>query len=213
MMKVTLTFVYEKCWASMLVRQYNLIVRLLSTDLIDPINKLAYEYVEIIGENKNISKALNVLKEYPDIIDYKILKESENGERIIMRVYLKLLECPLFRVMNMFSQNKNLPIFERVMHDGSLCWNLETRRKNTAKRVVNKLKKLGIHQVNIRFRRERELSSKTLYILKYAYEKGYFDIKRRITLKELSHELNIPVSTLDTILRRAVKKVMDEMVK
>jgi predicted DNA binding protein len=212
-MKVTVNFTYEKCWASMLVHQYNLIVRLLSTDLIDPDNKLAYEYAEVIGDNKNILKALEALKDYPDIINYKIIKESENGKRMIIRVYLRLLECPLFRIMHAFSQNKGLPIFERVGYDGSLYWDLSIKHKSTVERMVSKLRKLGIKQINIRFKKERELTSKTFYILKFAYEKGYFDVKRKITLKELSQELNIPVSTLNMALRRAVKKIMDETIK
>lgn len=212
-MKVTLEFIYEKCWASMLVRQYNLIVRLLSTDLIDSDNKLAYEYAEIIGDSKNISKALEALKGYPDIISYKIIKESENGKRVVVRIHLRLLECPLFRVMYAFSQNKGLPIFERVNYDGSLYWDLSVKHRSTAERVISKLRKLGINQINIRFRKERELTSKTFYILKFAYEKGYFDIKRKITLKELSQELNIPVSTLNMALRRAIKKIMDATIK
>ncbi len=79
-------------------------------------------------------------------------------------------------------------------------------------KTIRKIEILG-REINVRFKKEKELTSKSFYILKIAYERGYFDVRRKITLRRLSKELNIPVSTLDTILRRSIKKIMDEIVK
>ncbi|MGC9068046.1 MAG: helix-turn-helix domain-containing protein [Thermoprotei archaeon] len=197
----------------MIITRYNLIVRLLSTDIKDPSSGFAHEYAEIIGNNQNITKALEVLKNYPDIINYEIIRRYENGQRVLIKIDLLLSQCPLFKVMHMFSKEKSFPIIERVKHDGSLEWSMDINHKRIIKRIVTKLKKMGIDEVNVRFKKEKELTSKSFYILKIAYERGYFDVRRKITLRRLSKELNIPVSTLDTILRRSIKKIMDEIVK
>lgn len=212
-MKTTITFFYDRCWASMIVARYNLIVRLLSTDIKDFSSGFAHEYAEIIGTNENITKALEALKNYPDIINYEVIKKYENGRRIVVRIDLVLPQCPLFKVMRAFSKEKALPILERVKNDGFLEWNIDINHKRTARRITNQLRKMGIEQINIRFKKERELTSKSFYILKIAYERGYFDVKRKITLRQLSKDLGIPVSTLDTILRRGIKRIMDETIK
>ncbi|MEM3832600.1 MAG: helix-turn-helix domain-containing protein [Thermoprotei archaeon] len=212
-MRTSITFFYDKCWASIIVTQYNLVVRLLSMDIKNLSSGFASEYAEIIGNEQNITKALKLLKNYPDIIDYEIIRKYSDGQRVLIKIDLLLPQCPLFRVMRIFSKEKSFPIIERVRYDGSLEWNMNINHKRTAKIIINKLKKMGADQIAIKFKNEKELASKSFYILKYAYERGYFDVKRKITLKELSSELNIPASTLDTTLRRGIKKIMDEVAK
>lgn len=46
------------------------------------------------------------------------------------------------------------------------------------------------------------------YVLLLAFEMGYFNYPRKVTLKELSKALNMSPSTLNEILRRAIKNLI-----
>lgn len=53
-----------------------------------------------------------------------------------------------------------------------------------------------------------DLTPRQLQALILAYEYGYFDYPKRITLSDLSKILNVKQSTIDEILRRGVKKII-----
>ena len=52
------------------------------------------------------------------------------------------------------------------------------------------------------------LTSKQEKIIKIAFEKGYYDYPKGITLRELSKIFKISFSTLNEILRRGEKKII-----
>ncbi|MEM0185510.1 MAG: helix-turn-helix domain-containing protein [Thermoplasmata archaeon] len=53
------------------------------------------------------------------------------------------------------------------------------------------------------------ITQRQMDILYISYMKGFFDVKRNITLTNLSKELNIKPSTLEYIIRRGLKKVLE----
>lgn len=54
-----------------------------------------------------------------------------------------------------------------------------------------------------------ELTKRQTEILLTAYNRGYFDVDRKITLTELANEIGIKPSSLEDILRRGLKKVVE----
>jgi predicted DNA binding protein len=52
--------------------------------------------------------------------------------------------------------------------------------------------------------------TKSNFLLKEAFERGYFDVPKGTSIEELSRDLNIPLSTLDIDIRRALKNVLLE---
>jgi predicted DNA binding protein len=58
--------------------------------------------------------------------------------------------------------------------------------------------------------KKKLLTSKQEKIIKIAFEKGYYDYPKGITLRELSKILNISFSILNEILRRGQKKIIKE---
>ncbi|MEM1755982.1 MAG: helix-turn-helix domain-containing protein [Thermoplasmata archaeon] len=53
------------------------------------------------------------------------------------------------------------------------------------------------------------ITQRQMDILYISYMKGFFDVKRNITLTNLSKELNIKPSTLEYIIRRGLKKFLN----
>ncbi len=61
----------------------------------------------------------------------------------------------------------------------------------------------------IKVKSEDILTARQEQILKIAFEAGYFDYPKKIRIKELAEKLNISVSNLSEILRRAERNVIE----
>ncbi|MFP3218339.1 MAG: helix-turn-helix domain-containing protein [Acidianus sp.] len=61
----------------------------------------------------------------------------------------------------------------------------------------------------IKVKSEDVLTARQEQILKIAFEAGYFDYPKKIRIKELAEKLNMSVSNLSEILRRAERNVIE----
>ncbi|BDC19471.1 helix-turn-helix domain-containing protein [Acidianus sp. HS-5] len=61
----------------------------------------------------------------------------------------------------------------------------------------------------IKVKSEDTLTARQEQILKIAFEAGYFDYPKKIRIKELAEKLNMSISNLSEILRRAEKNVIE----
>jgi predicted DNA binding protein len=79
----------------------------------------------------------------------------------------------------------------------------------TLKRIKDVLKesKLEYH-MEVLSEHKEVLTPTQEYVLLLAFEMGYFNYPRKVTLKELSKALNMSPSTLNEILRRAIKNLI-----
>lgn len=57
-----------------------------------------------------------------------------------------------------------------------------------------------------------KLTDKQLEVLLFAYKSGYFDNPRRITLRELAQILGLSPSTVKEHLRKAERKILEELI-
>ena len=55
-----------------------------------------------------------------------------------------------------------------------------------------------------------EITFREEEVLRFAYEKGYFDFPKRIKLEEIAKHFGIAPSTLSEILRRGQKKILEK---
>lgn len=96
--------------------------------------------------------------------------------------------------------------------DGRIRWDLEGPNSNSIYALVEKIRLLGCEAeiVDIsEIRRRSDLTPSQERVLRVAYEVGYFDIPKKITLDDLASKLDMSKSTLDVMLRRAEKKVVE----
>ncbi|ABW01135.1 helix-turn-helix domain-containing protein [Caldivirga maquilingensis] len=56
----------------------------------------------------------------------------------------------------------------------------------------------------------KTLTSRQLEVLQLAYSRGLFDDKRRVSISELAKELGISPATLTVLIRRGIKKVLED---
>jgi predicted DNA binding protein len=95
--------------------------------------------------------------------------------------------------------------------DGRVVWNIIGPSSQAINSLVNKLKDLGCEVEVSGIRDQKGLSPLTYHqerAVRIAYDLGYYDIPRKITLDDLASKLGITKATLDIILRRAERKLI-----
>jgi len=95
--------------------------------------------------------------------------------------------------------------------DGSIEWVLIAPDSGAVQALVDCVRELGCEVELIRshsLNGVRLLTSHQQKAIRLAYELGYFDIPKRITLEKLAQRLEISKPTLDIMLRRAQRKLI-----
>ncbi|MCG7848034.1 MAG: helix-turn-helix domain-containing protein [ANME-2 cluster archaeon] len=97
--------------------------------------------------------------------------------------------------------------------DGSVEWKLITGGKGS---LVNLIDNLEMNGCKVELKSTENISSDNLLtkrqeeIIQAAFQKGYYDCPKRITVKELAKIFDISQSTLGEILQRGEKKIISD---
>jgi predicted DNA binding protein len=101
----------------------------------------------------------------------------------------------------------------RMDEDGRIHQRIISKDRQTVREAIDKLEALG-HTVSLESLSTLDpgsyLTSYQEDILHIATERGYFDNPKRVLLGELAEMFGISVSSMSEILRKALKKVMQE---
>jgi len=94
---------------------------------------------------------------------------------------------------------------------GMMQWNVIAPNAAALRNLVEKVKELGctveVEKISV-LRTASELTLAQEKVLQIAYELGYYEIPRKITLDKLAKRLEISKATLDVMLRRAQRKLV-----
>lgn len=95
--------------------------------------------------------------------------------------------------------------------DGDIHWNIVAPNAAALNTLVDKIKALGctvtVDRISL-LRTGSELTKAQEHVLAMAYELGYYEIPRKVTLAILAKRLEVSKATLDVILRRAERKLV-----
>ena len=95
--------------------------------------------------------------------------------------------------------------------DGMMQWNVIAPNSAALRDLVSKVEGLGclvkVEKISV-LRTASELTVAQERVLQMAYELGYFEIPKKITLDKLASRLEISKATLDVMLRRAQRKLV-----
>jgi predicted DNA binding protein len=160
--------------------------------------------IEITGEEDKITDIIDKIKEHPDVcrVDISPLKDGGVLGSIITN---KCMACKALTGSNCFLTSA------LSLDDGRVEWNLITGGEGSLNELTEKLRAYGCE---VELKRTTKLSKKTMLtnrqeeIVKAAFEKGYYDYPKKITIKELANVFDVSPSTLNEILQRGEKKVM-----
>lgn len=95
--------------------------------------------------------------------------------------------------------------------DGGIYWTLLASGKEPVRKLMSAMRGRGydvwiIKMAEVKGR--EALTSRQEEIIRVAYEKGYFDYPKKISLRELARQFGISISTLSEVLRTGQKKII-----
>lgn len=97
--------------------------------------------------------------------------------------------------------------------DGTTTWRLIAMGRSAVSRVISALEERGCV---VELRRlgsldpKQMMSSRQEDVLQIAYERGYFDYPKRVSLRELAAMFDISISTLSEMLRKGQRRIMNQ---
>ena len=208
-MRTEISFTYPNCFACAVSNIYGTRVRFAKRE----IKKGAvYEQVELYNEDKDkLDETIQFLESYPHVSKCDLLERSRSGNMAKLSISMREGDCPINLLVKDFSMGSRLPYFERVDFSGRIHWRLEAKGTRKLERLERALKtKFDVRDFLAKRQGGAASMTKSSFLLKEAFERGYFDVPKGTSIEELSRLLHMPLSTLDIDIRRALKNVLME---
>lgn len=204
-MHALLSFEYQPCWAAQLVNQYGLRIRMLSEK---PRKSDLQDEAIILGKDRrSVDKALEFLPNHPHILDLAVVRRSKDGLIVMLRVNVKRQICPLYSALKLYAEEDDSPVLERVDYKGMSQWDLDTKKVEKVTEMLSS--KFQVRNIHVKLRPEKREMRKSIFLLKEAYERGYFDVPKCTSLRGVAKDIGVPVSTLSIDIRRALRDIVD----
>jgi len=208
-MRTELSFTYPNCFACVVTAKFGTRVRFVKRTI-----KKGFidEEVELFNEDpKKLGETIRYLSSYPHASSCHVLGRSRSGSIVRVGISAREDTCPLSLVVKDFSIGAKLGSFERVDFEGKIHWRIDAKGTRRLERLQEALKsKFEVEDFQAKRLASPPSMTKSSFLLKEAFERGYFDVPKRVSIEELSQDLGIPMSTLDIDIRRALKVVLAE---
>jgi predicted DNA binding protein len=159
--------------------------------------------IEIKGEKTD--EIVSEIKRHPDVckIDISHLKNGVLGSVVAERC----AACRALTGSDCFLTSAS------SLADGSVEWKLITGAEGSLSELIEKLKENGCEvelKSAIHLTKKSMLTRRQEEIIGAAFEKGYYDYPKKITIEKLAKMFDISPSTLGEIIQRGEKKIILE---
>ena len=206
-MKTEISFTYPQCFACAVYKEFGTKIRFLNRSVKQDV---LYEEVELYNEDEAVlEKVVCYLQSYPHIMGCRVLGHSHDGTIARVGISMKGAKCPLNLLIRGFDVGGRLGSVERVDFNGKIHWNLEAKGTRRLEKLQEELQdEFDVRDFMARRLSVKSAMTKSNFLLKEAFERGYFDVPKRISIEELSQELKVPLSTLNIDIRRALRNAL-----
>lgn len=163
------------------------------------------ELFEIRCDAEVSNRVIELLKEDDYVYDVDIIK-GKPGRIVGSLKTKKCTACRSFATANCFIVSAS------SKPNGKLEWTL-LGSDTMVKMLLKRLEEAEIVATVLRvsqLREEKEITTRQEYLLQIAFEKGYYEFPKKITLRQLAKILEISPAALTEILRRGQKHVLQE---
>ena len=162
--------------------------------------------IEINATDKEIENIIEDIKKHEDICKVEISSLPAGGVlgSVVTR---KCVACQALTGSGCFLT------FAESKGDGHVEWKLITGGKGSLLDLIKNLEELGCE---VELKKSTKLTKRTILterqdeILRIAFEKGYFDIPKKITIEQLAKLFGVSTSTLAESLQRGERKIIDQ---
>ncbi|HJX05019.1 MAG TPA: helix-turn-helix domain-containing protein [Thermoplasmata archaeon] len=162
------------------------------------------DLVEIAGPQEVLAEALSDIRKNPTVAKV----ETTTTERGKLIGSVTTVRCEICRILTdaevflMSAESKG---------DGKVEWTLVLTEKEVLKGIFDKLKDKGVQADLIKLTKiddKESLTERQDKITHVAFERGYFDYPKRISLRDLAKMFDVSPSTLSEILRKGQRKIV-----
>jgi predicted DNA binding protein len=159
--------------------------------------------IEIKGEKSD--EIVAEIKKHPDVcrIDISHLKNGVLGSVVTERCSA----CRALTGSDCFLTSAS------SLEDGSVEWKLITGAEGSLSDLIENLEENGCRvelKSTVHLSKKSMLTNRQEEIIRAAFEKGYYDYPKKITISELAKMFDISPSTLGEIIQRGEKKIILE---
>jgi len=162
--------------------------------------------IEIDATDKEIDEIIKDIKRNENICSVDI-SPSPDGGVLGSIVTKKCVACQALTGSNCFLTSA------KTKSDGHVEWKLITGEKGSLLDLIKKLEKTGC-EVELKkstpLTKRDQLTKRQKEIVRIAFEKGYFNLPKGITIDKLSKIFKVSPSTLAEILQRGEKKIITQ---
>jgi predicted DNA binding protein len=160
--------------------------------------------IEINDKAGKVDDIIEEIRKHPDVcrVDISPLRDGGVMGSIITN---KCVACRALTGSDCFLTTAS------TLDDGRVEWKLITGAEGSLAELIETLKAYGC---DVELKSTTHLGKNTMLttrqeeIIRAAFEKGYYDFPKKITIKELAKIFDISPSTLNEILQRGERKVM-----
>lgn len=155
----------------------------------------------------------------PDEVMEEVLKEIEKNP-LVVKVDTTVTErgkvisavttarCEICRIL---TDSGVFLISAQSKDEGKVEWTLVISEKQVLKEIFDHLRKKSVEAELVKLTKiddKESLTERQDKITQVAFERGYFDYPKRISLRELARMFDVSPSTLSEILRKGQRKIV-----
>lgn len=202
MMEAVLSLKIPQNWMSEIPQKHPVTIRVI--DRVPYSEKGVKDLVEIAGPEEIMEEVLEDIKKNPLVakVDTTV---TERG-KVIGAV--TTARCEICRIL---TDSDVFLISAESKGNGKVDWTLVVSDKSVLKDIFDHLKSKGVESDLVKLTKiddKESLTERQDKITHVAFERGYFDYPKRISLRELARMFDVSPSTLSEILRKGQRKIV-----
>lgn len=202
MMEAVLALKIPQNWMSEIPQKHPVTIRVI--DRVPYSEKGVKDLVEIAGPDDVMAEVLADIKKNP-LVSKVETTVTERGKVIGAVTTARCEVCRILTDSDVFL------ISAESKGSGSVEWTLVVSDKSVLKNLFDHLKAKGVEGDLVKLTKiddKESLTERQDKITHVAFERGYFDYPKRISLRELARMFEVSPSTLSEILRKGQRKIV-----
>ncbi len=202
MMEAVLSLKIPQNWMSEIPQKHPVTIRVI--DRVPYSEKGVKDLVEIAGPEDVMKEVLDDIRKNPLVAKV----ETTVTERGKVIGAITTARCEICRIL---TDSDVFLISAESKGSGKVDWTLVVSDKSVLKNIFDHLKAKGVESDLVKLTKiddKESLTERQDKITHVAFERGYFDYPKRISLRELARMFDVSPSTLSEILRKGQRKIV-----
>jgi predicted DNA binding protein len=201
-MEAVISLKIPQNWMSEIPEKHPVTIKVI--DRVPYSDKGVKDLVEIAGPQDIMEEVLSDIRKNPTVSKL----ETTVTERGKLIGAVTTSRCEICRIL---TDSDVFLISAETRDNGKVDWTLVLSDKSVLKDIFDHLKNKNVEAELVKLTKiddKESLTERQDKITKVAFERGYFDYPKRISLRELARMFEVSPSTLSEILRKGQRKIV-----